>query len=62
MEAPSNTTYTSDTTAVLACVKVVYCAEEPQARRLLAEMSGTGLVAIDIETAPIARRGIASPN
>ena len=42
----------SDTTAALAGVKVVYCAEEAQARRLLAEMVAAGRVAIDIETAP----------
>ena len=42
----------SDTTTALAGVNVVYCAEEAQARRLLAEMVGAGRVAIDIETAP----------
>jgi DNA polymerase I len=41
-----------DTTAALAGVRVVYCAEEAQARRLLAEMVKVGWVAIDIETAP----------
>ena len=39
--------------AVLAGVEVIYCAEEVQARRLLAEMlAATDWVAIDIETAP----------
>jgi hypothetical protein len=42
----------SGTTAALAGVRVVYCAEEPQARRLLTEMVKAGPVAIDIETAP----------
>ena len=42
----------SNTTAALTGVNVVYCAEEAQARRLLAEMVGAGRVAIDIETAP----------
>ena len=42
----------SDTTAALAGVRVVYSAEEAQARRLLAEMVAYGWVAIDIETAP----------
>jgi DNA (cytosine-5)-methyltransferase 1 len=47
-----NTTGFSDTTAALAGVNVIYCAEEAQARRLLGEMLDAGLVAIDIETAP----------
>ena len=42
----------SNTTDALAGVRVVYCAEEPQARRLLAGMVASGLVAIDIETTP----------
>ena len=47
-----STTAPSNTTAALAGVRVVYSAEEPKARRLLAEMVEAGLVAIDIETAP----------
>ena len=47
-----STTEAKNTTAALAGVKVVYCAEESQARRLLTEMVASGLVAIDIETAP----------
>jgi DNA polymerase I len=42
----------SNTTAALTGVNVVFCAEEAQARRLLAQMVGAGRVAIDIETAP----------
>ena len=42
----------TDVTSVLAGVAVVYCAEEMQARRLLAEMLAADWVAIDIETAP----------
>jgi hypothetical protein len=38
--------------AALTGVNVVYCAEEAQARRLLADMVGAGRVAIDIESAP----------
>jgi hypothetical protein len=50
--ALGSTTVTPNATAALAGVKVVYCAEEPQARRLLAGMVARGRVAIDIETAP----------
>jgi DNA polymerase I-like protein with 3'-5' exonuclease and polymerase domains len=46
------TTASVNTTAALAGVDVVYCAEEPQARRLLKEMVEVDWVAIDIETAP----------
>ena len=48
----------ADTTALpkynlaLAGVKVIYCTDKLQARRLLAEMVGAGRIAIDIETAP----------
>lgn len=46
------TTALPDTIAALAGVVVVYIAEAPQARRLLAEMVATERVAIDIETTP----------
>ena len=46
-----STTALPNTTAALAGVEVVYVAEEPQARRLLAEMVAVGRIAIDIETA-----------
>jgi DNA (cytosine-5)-methyltransferase 1 len=42
----------TDMANALAGVEVVYCAEEPQARRLLGEMLAADWVAIDIETAP----------
>ena len=42
----------SNTTTALAGVNVVYCAEEAQARRLLGEMTASGRVAVDLETAP----------
>ena len=48
----STTAAPNATAAALAGVRVVYIAEEPQARRLLAEMVASGRVAIDIETAP----------
>ena len=47
--APSTTTAP---TAALAGVEIAYCAEEAQARRLLAGMVARAPVAIDIETAP----------
>jgi DNA polymerase I len=50
--APEYNLSPSDTTAALGGARVVYCAEESQARRLLTEMVEGGLVAIDIETAP----------
>jgi DNA polymerase-1 len=42
----------SDIAEALAGRRVIYCAEEAQARRLLKQMVTAGLVAIDIETAP----------
>ena len=42
----------SDTTTALAGVNVIYCAETAQARRLLGEMTASGRVAVDLETAP----------
>ena len=50
--ALADTTARSDTTAALAGINVVYCAEEARARRLLGEMLVADWVAIDIETAP----------
>ena len=42
----------SDTTTALAGVNVIYCAETAPARRLLGEMTASGRVAVDLETAP----------
>ena len=42
----------SNTTTALAGVNVIYCAETAQARRLLGEMTASGQVAVDLETAP----------
>jgi ribonuclease D len=47
--APNHKT---DTTTALAGVRVIFCAQEAQARRLLGEMIQADWVAIDIETAP----------
>jgi DNA polymerase I len=51
-ESPNASAVVSTTAEALAGVRVVYCAEAPQACRLLKEMVKAGWVAIDIETAP----------